>query len=250
MRIAFFISSVLDLEKTNNLGFTYSSKRTFFSPEERLRQTQFTLNSIDFFFPEAKKFVFDSGYNSEKYRNEILSFQSNTEFISHEEINSDTTEIIRTNSCRGLCESLITHSFFHIKQDELMNYDYIVKISGRYFIKHFNTSSLNEENMGKIVIKNPYIWEWDDNWHYPNKFNKNGFMKYCPTQCYAVGRNKIEQFKNDMKNIAEDYVANPSIQYVDYECQFTYHVVDKNEVFETDIITAGWTGTNGRYTQC
>ena len=51
--IAFYISSCINVKRSNNIGFGHGSKRSEFSNEERFRQTQFTIANIRLLLEKA-----------------------------------------------------------------------------------------------------------------------------------------------------------------------------------------------------
>ena len=151
MKIAFIISSAINLDDTVNISFGNGNKRSAFSSEERFRQTQYSLNSINLIFPDSKKYIFDTSINSDQYRKK-LSYFKNLDFVSLNEIDKDKAMLCRTSKSKGFCESLSTMMFLDEKRNELENYDFIIKLSGRYFFSSFDKSKLIEENTNKYLF--------------------------------------------------------------------------------------------------
>jgi hypothetical protein len=105
MKLAFFISSIINIDQTISQGFSYSKQRSAFSSDERLRQTQYTINSINLVCPESTIYLFDSSVNAEEYSNK-LSYVENLKFVSLEKIDPASAEITRSHPGKGFCEAV------------------------------------------------------------------------------------------------------------------------------------------------
>ena len=66
--------------QTRNIPLTYSKVRTVFSPEERFRQTIFTINSIRNSFPQSKIYIVDSSEDYKQYQL-LISYFRNVDFV-------------------------------------------------------------------------------------------------------------------------------------------------------------------------
>jgi hypothetical protein len=135
----------------------------------------------------------------------------NFRYISIQELDPETNEICRTHPAKGYCEALCTEVFLKNYIDELREYDYIVKISGRYFYTSFDATMLNEQNKNSFLNKYIRVWDWQPHWNYPEELNRNGYMHWAPSQTYAVGQGQIDNYYRTYFNIADWYRQNPSI---------------------------------------
>ena len=80
MKKAFLITSVIDIDTSAPL--TYSNIRSVFDKEERLRQTIFSVTSLDLVSDnDCTFFLIDLSDNNENYEN-TFSFQKNLKYIS------------------------------------------------------------------------------------------------------------------------------------------------------------------------
>ena len=228
MKIAFIISSAINLDDTVNISFGNGNKRSAFSSEERFRQTQYSLNSINLIFPDSKKYIFDTSINSDQYRKR-LSYFKNLDFVSLNEIDKDKAMLCRTSKSKGFCESLSTMMFLDEKRNELENYDFIIKLSGRYFFSSFDKSKLIEENTNKYLFKKIRKWDWKESWNFPNYLKQpDNKLYYAPTQAYCVGKYSIEKYHNGIKNIYSHYLneSYENAMRIDYECLMYYFVLN------------------------
>lgn len=247
MKIAFYISSIINVDSTN--GFGHIASRSAFSSEERFRQTQFTIGNIRSLFPEAHLFLFEIGKNVEKIRND-LSYVRNLTVVSAEELDPAVTEMCRTNKSKGTCETAATLLFLKHYMSTLKEYDYVIKISGRYFFTQIDNNFLNQENTDKYLCKQIFSWDWKPEWCYPEILKKNGRLFWAPSQTYAVGRGAMDDYYQSLTNMYEYYTDNPEVaKILDFECLLYHYVLQDKPYIEVPWITGGWGGQEGAYNE-
>lgn len=247
MNVAFIISSAIDLGNGAKFNFIGKKVRSVFSAEERFEQTQFTLSNIDSFFPDVKKYIFDVGKNSDRYKDN-LSYVKNLDFISIEKINKEASEKCITLQSKGWCESIGTYIFLENKKDELKKYDFLIKISGRYFYKNFNKKFLTSDNLDKILSKKIYKWNWKNSWGFPEFLNQDGILYWMPTTTYCIPRFCFETYKSSIENIKNFYEHNKDSNFIqiDFEA-IMFHFLLKDKYFiETDWTCEGLGGVDGK----
>jgi len=251
LKVAFFISSVINVDDSAGHNFTYSSRRTFFDREERYRQTQFTLASLRLAYPGCMIYLYDCSRNPDEYRERFAYMGTdNFRYISIQELDPEINEICRTHPAKGYCEALCTEVFLKNYIDELREYDYIVKISGRYFYTSFDATVLNEQNKNSFLNKYIRVWDWQPHWNYPEELNRNGYMHWAPSQTYAVGQGQIDNYYRTYFNIADWYRQNPSIGgIVDFEAIFYHVLLSHFPIVEVPWLTGGWGGSEGDYSE-
>ena len=244
MNTCFFITSAIGVD--NQYPFSYGNNvpRTAFSPDERLRQTIYSVNSIRLICPTAKIFVVDVSKDYSEYH-ALFAKLANVEYISCEKLSPALAETCRTSPSKGLCESLLTLCF--LQTVNLAAFDYVIKLSGRYFYTRFDTAQLTNDNLDKYLVKTPVLFDWQDSWHFPKMLNKNKKLPYCYTQTYAVGRKNFEKFREHMQNISVFYIDNPVHANVDFEALFSYYVLTDNLTITVPWTCAGWNGSSGTY---
>lgn len=236
--------------QTRNIPLTYSKVRTVFSPEERFRQTIFTINSIRNSFPQSKIYIVDSSEDYKQYQS-LISYFRNVDFVPLKELDESAFEVVNTHRNKSLCESLLLNTFYNKFKRELQRYDYIVKGCGRYFYFDFDSSFFTENNKEKIFFKKPLNFEWNNNWNYSfvdrRAHQKNNRLhQYC-TVLYAFGSSRL----NDMIDINtatihlldQDAMRHYDIETLSYYFTRTFEA----DVIETDWKVCGWDGTSARF---
>lgn len=228
--------------------FTYSNTRSFFNSEERYRQTFASIISLVNCVPDAKIFLVDS---SDNFSQQIVNFSivPNVEFVSIKNIAPDVCEIINTHHNKSYCESLLLNTFYRNFRRELQNYDYVIKATGRYMYRNFDSRYFNEDNLNKWFFKKHLKFEWDDKWNYHYVDNRpaqndNKLRQYC-TVLYGFGSHNL----NKMIDINEatmhciKYNHCWDIETLSYYLTRTF----EKDVIETDWIVTGWDGVSGRF---
>lgn len=250
MKTAFIISSTINVD--NQYPLTYSSVRSYFSAEERLRQTQFTINSIAQATKEEDTTIYllDSSPNWGEYLQQLI-YQKNLRFISVAFDWPEVYDITRSHANKTRCESLMMSNFLNKHSKELEEFDYVFKMSGRYFINSSFNMNIIENNPDKIFYKKYLEHEWQDHWGY-EMVDQRGLQ----------GDNKLRQYcsvlfgwgKKYQKNFADLYTAmasitdRPNMQHYDIET-LGYFLTRPwaHDIIETDWIVNGWHGPDGKF---
>lgn len=228
--------------------FTYVNTRSVFSTEERLRQTIFTVNSIQNAYPEAHIVLLDSSDDC-SFKSD-LKYIKNLEFISVKDISPENAEIINTHSNKSLCECLMMNTYYTKFKKQIKEYDYVIKTCGRYFYFNF-TDHFTKENKDKIFFKKPLQFEWNNTWKYHfidrrDTQKDNKLRQYC-TVLFAFGSMHLEKFI-DMNEAAMHLFKQPNMFHYDIET-LSYYLTRpyENSIVEVDWIVSGWDGTSGRF---
>ena len=249
MKLAFYISSAINVDDNIQNGFGHLNVRSFFNSEERFRQTQFTISNIRLLCPTATIFLFEIGKNAEEYKKR-LKYVSNLEFISSEDLDPIITQFCRTSSSKGQCETKATMLFLDHYISRLSEFDYLIKISGRYFFTSFDASVFNLENTGSYLTKNLRKWNWKDSWKYPQMLNRGNYLYWIPTQTYVVGNKLLFDFYKGLYNIREYYNNHGIVSdKIDYECMIYHFVLDNKPLISLPWTCGGWVGQNGIYSE-
>jgi hypothetical protein len=227
--------------------FTYSNTRSVFSTEERLRQTIFTINSIQNAYPDGKIVLIDSSDISQELKKEF-SHISNLEFVALKELDAYATEIINSHPNKSLCECLMMNTYYKNFKQDIKRYDYVIKTCGRYFYFDF-TNHFTTENKNKIFFKKPLNFKWDNNWNYHfvdlrNEKNDK-LLQYC-TVLFAFGSEHLEKFI-DINDATIHFLKQSSMSHYDIETLMYYLTRPFIEnIIEVDWKVSGWDGTSGR----
>lgn len=204
MKIAFLVTSTIEVDNTNNFIYQPHLQRSCWTTEQRLEQTFFTISQIKKFVPLADIYILDSSRNFYLFQNKFLD----VEYIPLYKLDKNKIEITHNNKIKGLCETILLDTFLDTYSKHLEKYDYIVKITGRYFINEtFNLNNLNEYNLDKILIKGV---SWVDitnfkNTGYEQFLNSNNKFPYVLTCLYAVGKYKFKMYQLGIKKIIQMY---------------------------------------------
>lgn len=251
MKKAFIITSAIEVD--NNYPLTYSHKRTHFDSSERLRQTAFTIASLDGIRDEdVTIFLLDASDNFEQYTI-TLGYQKNLKFVSIKTEFPEIFQLVRTHSNKSHCETMMLLKFVEKYKDVLDEYDLIFKISGRYFIdSSFNTNVFDEESKRKLFFKSPLKFDWNENWHYYKMVDRrtiqgdNKLYQYSSV-FYGWGKEYTDKILDIYRAIAI-FTNHPAGIIYDVETLlyfFTRHF--ENNIIETSWTVYGWDGVSGTF---
>lgn len=250
MKKAFIITSAIEVNKDKAL--TYSSSRSHFDDNERLRQTIATIASVDQATDDDTTiFLLDISNNWQQYR-DILSYQKNLRFVSVKEEFPKIFDIVRTHPQKSHCECLMLATFMRAYKDELSQYDFQFKFSGRYLLdRSFDKSIFNESTRGKVFYKQPMTWPWNDNWGYQmvdsrEEQGDNNLRQYCSV---LVGWSREYQERyTDLFTASASILSLEKMYHYDIETLSYYFTRPyKEDIIETNWMIYGWLGPNGQF---
>jgi hypothetical protein len=250
MKKAFIVTS--SIEVNNNYPLSYSTARSYFSNEERLRQTVMTVSSIDTVSPnDTQIYIVDTSDNYHLYEN-FFDWQPNVKYVSIKKEFPDIHESIITHKNKSFCETLLMSTFIRAYQAELKEFDYFFKLTGRYFLnRSFNDELLNEHNTNCLFFKHPLRWQWDDSWGYGivdrrAEQGDNTLRQYC-TVLYGWSRGYHDRML-DLLTAVPPMLDSSRMSTLDIET-LTYHLTRPwvNDIIETDWKITGWLGAGGQF---
>jgi len=252
MRTAFIVTSSIQVDNQHPLS--YNHNRTFFTAEERFRQTIMTVNSLNFLSqPDSVIYLIDTSEDCQTYR-EILRYQPNLKFISVKEEFPEIHNEVTTHPNKSRCETLLLSTFLNKYARELSEFDYFVKLTGRYSLDtSFDQTLFNQENIDKIFFKKAWAWEWSEGWGHSYQMvdqraaqGDNKLHQYC-TGVFAWGKEKMKPMVNIFTGMSS-ILTNPNLYHYDIET-LMYYFTDchKNDIIETSWIVCGWQGADGRF---
>jgi hypothetical protein len=242
----FIITSTIS-PRTGHL--TYTNIRSYFTSEERFRQTLGTINSIHNSYPESQIIVLDSSDDCQNYKIN-LSMIDNVIFVSLKELSSNVTEIVNTHKNKSLCESLMLNTFFTHYKEYVKQFDYIIKVSARYLIFNFY-NIFSEENKDKILFKSPIGFEWSDSWQHEmvdlrHEQGDNKLYQYC-TVIYGFGSTHLGKFM-DINESVVHLVNQKNMEHYNIESLMYFLTRQYKEIIvETPWKVSGWDGTSGNF---
>lgn len=254
MKLAFLVTSTIEVDNTHNFIYQPHFNRSIWTNEQRLEQTQYTIEQIKKIAPNADIFLLDSSRNFSKYA-EIFS---TINYIPIYKLDPKLIEITHTSKIKGLCETLILDTFITHYKESIISYDFLIKNSGRYYINEtFNFHQLNAANLDKVFVKNI---SWVEIEKYRNtgyekflnlesEFLKNRFP-YTLTALYAIGNHKFKNYFDAIKKIITIY-NNQNVDDVALETVFHEALLKQEhniEFFSWEILgKCGVTGESIHY---
>lgn len=153
-KLLVLISSVID---TPNTPLSYSQIRSVYNRDERYEQTQYTIKTIKHFFPEADIMMVECS-NFENHPEQLNYLTSNIKYF----INLWDRKELHPNILglsKALGEGTITIEAFNFLLQNNIQYEHLIKISGRYyFLNRF------EYDIDKIITgvnyENNYVTQF------------------------------------------------------------------------------------------
>jgi hypothetical protein len=250
MKKAFIVTSAIEVD--NNYPLTYSATRTHFDSTDRFRHTVFTVASLDGIRdPDVTIYIIDASDNWETFSG-VLGYQKNLKFISIKQEFPEIYNTVRSHKNKGHCESLMLTKFIEKYKTELDQYDYIFKLSGRYFIdSNFKIDIFTQENIDKIFFKSPLKFDWIENWNYKmvdrrSVQNNNKLYQYSSV-LYGWGKNNTDRMLDIYRVISVFTDQNSGVNY-DIETLLYFFTREfENQIIETDWVVYGWDGTAGNF---
>ena len=249
MKKAFIITSAIEVD--NKFPLTYSDKRSHFSTEERLRQTIMSIAFLDLQKDDITIYLLDCSNDWQKYR-DLFYYQRNLKFISVKEHFPEIQKLATTHPNKSYCECLIMSNFLRTWKKELLEYDFIFKLSGRYFLdSSFDISICNEQNRDKIFYKKPLEFEWRDEWNYGlvdrrKEQNTNTLRQYVSI-LFGWSRTHLDHFLDMFTGMA-CLLNQPSYSHLDIETLGYYFTRPfEQNIIENNWMVYGWDGASGKF---
>ncbi len=247
MKKAFIVTSAIEI--STEPALSYCETRNCFTKEERLAQTIETIANIDFHSKDDTViYLLDISTDCEFYKN-LFSYQHNLKYINVKDEFPEIFHIVRTHPNKGFCETTITKAFFKKYYNELIEFDYFFKISGRYGVEEsFNTDICNTENLNKMFFKKSCDIGWSDDYNYT--FLDDGIriqsMAVC-TVIFGWGRCYLDKMI-DIYTVANYFLY--TIKNNNISMEQSLHRLTRpydDDIIETYWIIYGRGGCNGEY---
>lgn len=249
MKKAFIITSAIEVD--NKFPLTYSDKRSFFSNEERLRQTIMSIAFVDSLRDDITIYLLDTSDEWTKFR-DLFVYQRNLKFISVKEQFTDIHNKVTTHPNKSYCECLMMSHFLRRYKNELTQYDFVFKLSGRYFLdSSFDISICNELNSNKIFYKRPLEFEWKDQWNYGlvdrRKEQRTNTLRQYVSILFGWSKPHYNHFLDMFTGMA-CLLDQPNFTHLDIETLGYYFTRPfENDIIEYPWIVYGWDGASGRF---
>jgi len=248
MKRLHIIGSSIQLSHNEKEFNKVTKVRSGFSTKERFEQTLYTIFSIWSTFPNDDIWIIDSSL--EDIDHLFKEFQFVTSKVKRfylKDIDLPIAITVNTHDNKSYCESLMLKTFLKAYEKEIQQYDFIIKISGRYFIDNtFELDNLTLENKNKLFIKNTTVFENDNKlgWSWNNlrfKDQPKWRLYSVPTVLYAFGSSAF----NDIIKLLNAVMGETQNTHIDGEYLWKYLINDINiPIIEVPWQINGWCGVN------
>jgi len=249
MKKAFIITSAIEVD--NNFPLTYSDKRSFFSNEERLRQTIMSIAFVDRLRDDITIYLLDTSRDWSKFR-DLFRYQRNLKFVSVADEFPDIHEKVTTHPNKSYCECLMMSHFLRKYKSEFDQYDFVFKLSGRYFLdSSFDIGICRQENADKIFYKRPLEFEWRDEWNYRlvdrRKEQGTNTLRQYVSILFGWTKPHYNHFLDMFTGMA-CLLNQPSYSHLDIETLGYYFTRPfEKDIIENEWIVYGWDGASGKF---
>ena len=250
MKKAFIVISII--EPDNNFHLSYKPFRTVFSPREREMQTIMTMTSVDTLTDDDTDIYFLEISDDYAPYASRFHYLKNLKFVPIKTVLPEVHALAKTHPNKSYCEALVLSAFMKMFKQELLEYDYIFKISGRYFLDHtFDLSLCTPYNKDKIFFKEHLSFEWNDRWSYDLVDNRSAQGDNClrqyVTTIFGWGNENFDKFL-DIFYVLAAILNQPHLYHLDIETLIYYFTRPyQDKIIETKWIMYGWQGGDGRF---
>lgn len=250
MKKAIIITSAIEL--SNDHPLTYSKTRTYFTPEERFRQTVMTVANFDIASDQDTTiFLVDASENYLIYAANF-SYQKNLRYISVKEKFPEIFKTVITHPNKSYCEQLLLYTFITAFRQELDQFDILFKATGRYFVDgSFDLDFFNTNVRSGFYFKEPIGFPWNDNWGYNivdrrHIQGNNLLYQYC-TILYAWHKDYTDRFL-DISKVIIEFCSHPQGMGYDVETLLFFFTRQYEEnITHMPWTVYGWVATDGRF---
>lgn len=241
-KICFIITSSIEVDNNYPIDIwdPNEGRRSDFDSEERYRQLIYTLCNLRLIDKTATYYIAETSIDYEKYYNIEELFmhvgQENTKIVFWPlgKYNQEALRIANTNNNKSYCEGVLLYNFIKENREELLQYDFIIKVSGRY-VYEFNINDLKKD---KLMFR------------YARSFVSSGNTRYLyPCTIYAFDTkftdrviNILEKINNNLGENDETYLHN-SMETLLYEYTREY----EEDLENMEAITRGFAGITKSY---
>lgn len=250
MKKAIIVLSIIDPD--NNFPLSYKPHRTVFSPREREMQTIMTIASIDQVADSDTDIYFlEISDDCDQYRSRF-EYQKNLKFIPVKKLFPEVQAIVKTHPNKSFCEALVLSTFMKEYKQELLKYDYLFKLSGRYFFdSSFDLSLCTPYNKDKMFFKEFLSFEWCNHWNYEmvdrRSIQGDNCLRQYVTTVFGWGNENFDKFL-DLFYVLTAILRQPHMQHFDIETLLYYFTRPyEDKIIETKWTMYGWQGGDGRF---
>lgn len=229
-KICFIVTSSIEVDNNYPLDLWDPSgrRRSDFDSEERYRQLIYTLCNLRLIDKTATYYVAETSLDYEKYYWIESLFtgvgQEKTKVVLWplSKYNQEAAQIANTNNNKSYCEGILLYNFVKENRDELSQYDFIIKVSGRYVYE----IDLNELKEDKFMFryKRPYLRNGEETFLYPSTI-------------YALDTKFLDRYI-ELLNRSCEILGEHDATYITHSMETILYDCTKD--FESDLIDVNW----------
>lgn len=223
--------------------------RSVFTAEQRLEQTKKTIESIRKEHPTDKIIIADTSNTS--YKLDLEQFPAVEYYHLKDLFDTDTYDLITTHYHKCICESTLLNTYITLFATELKQYEFVVKVTGRYQVANIQDTVFVEGNKNKVLLKKPYHLDPDD-WLYDALFTSEtkraGIVPHEYDQAlYGFGIDKLE-FMQWIYQQTISILHPEKMRYIDIE-KVMYLLTRPNakDIVHVDWNVTGFDGMSGDF---
>jgi hypothetical protein len=241
------------IEVDNQYTLKEKQIRSILSTDERLQDTIKTIECINRNDPHATIFLIEG---SKTFFNVLLEKFQNLNYFHLEKVNPITANLVRTHQSKSFGECIMLLEFLKTHKSIIFNdYDYLIKLAGRYYFINDYLKDLTTENTNKILMKKSVYWNKSDlsyipEYFLPNDMYVNDRLGGYYTVAYGIGKYQLNSYETmlfacaGMTDQHSKYFF-VDVEYLIYKIFFDLKFSDR--IVDTDWVIEGRGGQNGKY---
>ena len=252
MRKAILVTSVVapEMELPLNLG----NRRSAFTIRERLIQTVSTLHSLTVQQGDAQIYFCDA--SEPDYSEFFDQYYPNVKYLHLQATDPTLAVEIRTVANKSIGEAHMILALWDIYRKELLEADFILKATGRYFYENLHNGYFTPENLDKFLFtghstdQRPWIDHEGFDWSLAkNLLNPTEYRHVLKTTLYGFGRQQTVRYFKAVKELMLK-LYRPQYAFYDVEnllpCELGYELAN-NQFVRVDWQYLGWNSVSGEF---
>jgi hypothetical protein len=255
MKFVYLIGSCIEV--SNDYPVKHTAQRSFFDVQQRLDQTQKTIENIKSLDSQAVIYLIDSSVTEFSQFVELAKNDSTFHYVTINKINPELAQVVRTHRSKSHGECLMFLEFLRHHKKDLVNFDYVVKLSGRYIInqQRYTQEIFTDQQRDHFYFIGPYTWNRTD-WQHVSKFYPNDFVDSNDqthsilTSLYVTGVQLLDQLEICLAAATTLTDTINKMHYIDVEYVLYYifrqlKLLDKLKLLTWQV--EGHCGVTGEY---
>jgi hypothetical protein len=255
MKFVYVIGSCIEV--SNEHPVKHTPQRSFFDTQQRLEQTQKTIDNIKQLDPDAVIYLIDSSVSEFFQFIDLANKDKKFHYVQINKTNPVLANIVRTHRSKSHGECLLFLEFLRHHKKDLVNFDYLVKLSGRYIInrERFTLDIFDDPQRDHFYFIGPYNWD-KSTWQHVAKYypsdliNENEQTQSFLTSLYVAGTKSLDQLEICLAAAAALTDNHNKMHFVDIEYVLFYifrqlKLLDRLKLLTWQV--EGHSGVTGEY---